>query len=96
MATFDDFLKLDLRVGTIINAEFFPKPKSRLSNWKLTLVRKLVLKLPAHKSPKDIRLKILSDNRLWESSIFHRAGSRDSIRKFWFWADCQNRGTLCC
>ncbi|HUC81688.1 MAG TPA: hypothetical protein VMR70_12275 [Flavisolibacter sp.] len=37
--TWADFEKIDIRVGTIIEANEFPKAKSRRINYALTLVR---------------------------------------------------------
>lgn len=44
MATFQDFMKLDIRVGEIIQVEFFEKAKSLPINFGLILVMRLGLR----------------------------------------------------
>ncbi len=41
MATFKDFMKLDIRVGEITEVEFFEKTKKLLINYGLILMMKL-------------------------------------------------------
>ena len=41
MATFEDFMKLDIRVGEITEVEFFEKAKKLLINYGLILMMKL-------------------------------------------------------
>ena len=44
MATFDDFMKLDIRVGTIINAKIFEKAKKPAYQLEVDLGEKIGIK----------------------------------------------------
>ncbi len=50
MITFDDFLKVELRVGRIVEARVFPEARKPALILHIDLARKLVLRSPAHRS----------------------------------------------
>ena len=59
MATFDDFMKLDIRVGTILTAD--PFPKARKPAYQLTVdfgeelgVKKTSAQITDHYQPEDL------------------------------------------
>lgn len=59
-ATFDDFLKLDIRAGTVTEA--LPFPEARQSAYKLTIdfgpdigVKKSSAQITEHYTPKDLK-----------------------------------------
>ena len=49
--TYEDFRKIDIRVGTVLSLKKMKKPGNWPWFWKLILAKKLALKQPQQKSP---------------------------------------------
>jgi len=57
LISFEDFLKVELRVGRIVSAEKFPEAKKTLISCRSILDRNLAFEKRARRSPISIQLK---------------------------------------
>ena len=91
---FDDFMKVDIRVGTIQTAEAFPEARKPAYKLAIDFGPGVGVKKARRRSPRTT-LEELPGRRVMAVVNFRRARSARCARKCWCWASPTRPATSC-
>lgn len=93
--SFDDFTKVDIRLGRIVDAAPYPEARKPAIKLWIDFGAELGVKKVQRKSPSIMRLISCLGSRYWRWSIFHHVRLGALCPKFWCWGSLAMMAVLC-